>query len=250
MAPDDSASSRGVNAVAGGGMASGRVIAATLAAVLLAIWVVILQANRAERQSAINDAYRATSNLARAFDEHTVRTMRAADQVLFDIKRRYEAQRQAFDLVQYFEQNRLDNTLFVNAVISDAKGDVVLASTPVTRPVNLADREHVRVHAERDSGDFVISKPVLARVARRWTIVLTRRVNAPDGSFGGVVGVAIDPQYFASYYAQVDLGRDAVVALIGRDGIERARHAGDNRPPGPGRAQARTLQPTRARCAR
>ncbi len=52
---------------------------------------------------------------------------------------------------------------------------------------------------------------------------MSRRLNAPDGSFAGVLIVSLDPYYLARFYETVDLGVGGTVMLVGRDGIVRAR---------------------------
>ena len=92
----------------------------------------------------------------------------------------------------------------------------------------LGDREHFRVHATRDSDELFVGKPVLGRASGKWSIQLTRRINLPDGTFGGVVVISVDPFYFSTFDSQVDLGRDGVAMLAGRDGLVRARQSGDD----------------------
>ena len=53
--------------------------------------------------------------------------------------------------------------------------------------------------------------------------VVTRRVNKPDGTLMGIVGVAINPNYFSDVYKTVDLGQTGTLALVGLDGIIRTR---------------------------
>jgi hypothetical protein len=82
------------------------------------------------------------------------------------------------------------------------------------------------VHKATDSGAVFISKPVLGRASGKWSIQLTRRINHPDGSFGGVAVISVDPLCFTSFYNDVDVGEYGVITLIGLDGLVRGRRSG------------------------
>ena len=92
-------------------------------------------------------------------------------------------------------------------------------------PTSIKDREHFRVHSETDDDELFISKPVIGRVSGKASIHLSRRISAPDGSFSGIITIAIDPYYLARFYESVDLGKKGMVLLAGLDGIVRARVA-------------------------
>lgn len=68
-----------------------------------------------------------------------------------------------------------------------------------------------------------ISVPVQGRNSGKLSILITRRITAADGSFGGVIVVSIDPSCFSQFFNKVDLGPHGVVTLLGLDGIVRAR---------------------------
>ena len=59
-------------------------------ALLAVVWVVTLERISYEREEAIQDAIRHNSNLAVAFEEHTIRTLRGLDRVVRFIKREAE----------------------------------------------------------------------------------------------------------------------------------------------------------------
>ena len=231
MTTDTSASVRGTEPVKASRFfqhyLSGAIVAFAAAVVIL-LWTGVALLVHQERENAIEERKREIANLARAFSEHTLRTLNYIDQLSRLVTTQYQRQGIQFDMPRYFEENHVDNKLVINAVISDVTGLTVLGSQRTFQPANLADREHVKVHVEKDIGRLFIGKPVFARVAKRWSFIATRRVNKPDGSFGGVVGLAVDPFYFSTFYKQVDLGKDALVSLTGTDGIIRARILGDD----------------------
>ena len=203
-------------------------IVAFAAAVVILLWTAVALLVHQERENAIEQRKIENANLARAFAEHTLRTLNYIDQLSRLVTTQYQRLGMQFDMPRYFEENQVDDKLVINSVITDATGLTVLGSQRGFQPANLADREHVKVHVERDTGRLFIGKPVFARVAKRWSFIATRRVNNPDGSFGGVVGIAVDPFYFSTFYKQADLGKDSLVSLTGGDGIIRARIFGED----------------------
>lgn len=200
-----------------------------LALILVAsLWGAVLFKVAAEERAELITIERRTTNLARVFEEHTVRTLASVDQALLFVKFQYEKVGEALDIASAVEQGMIVNTLFNQVGVIDAQGIYSLSNLPGFKRVDLSDREHFRVHVEADSRSFFVSKPVLGRASGKWSVQLTRRINRPDGSFGGVAVISLDPFYFTSFYSDVDVGHHGVVTLVGTDGVVRARRAGDS----------------------
>jgi signal transduction histidine kinase len=203
-----------------------RTLLSLFMAILLAgLWGITLLQLRHAHDDAIADARRDARSMARVFDEHAIRTIEAADQAATYLRSRYQALGNRLDIVADLQQGLHPGPLYNLFTIVDAQGDTVLSSRPY-KPTNLADREHIQVHMQRDSGELYISKPVLGRVSKKWSIQMTRRINHADGSLKGVVVVSMDPYYFTRLYDEVDLGGNSSIALIGSDGVARARRVG------------------------
>lgn len=98
--------------------------------------------------------------------------------------------------------------------ITDATGMLIYGEdvTPGAQ-ISLADRPHfVRLRDDPNAG-LVISKPQVSRVNQKWVIVLARRIDQPDGSFGGMVFAAITLEHLSQTFSTLNVGAHGVVVL-------------------------------------
>jgi len=195
---------------------------------LCLIWTVCFYQISAERQIEISSAIRETGNYALAFNEHMERTILNADQMLLLIKDQYKKDGQDIDMSPYKKNGALWNSTYLLIGIADENGDWIISNQDPHIPSNLKDREHIKVHMQEDTGKLFISKPVIGRSSGKWSINMTRRINKVDGSYGGTVIVGVNPYYFTNFYQKVNLGKNSSIALMGLDGIIRARQSGAN----------------------
>ena len=192
------------------------------------LWSTVIVKLHAEHEAEIRDVMKDTANLARVFEEHTVRTFREADQTLQFIIDQYREHGNKIDLRRLAEDGPIINRIYTYISIIDEHGNLAAGSQPF-KPMNLADREHFQVHVAQDTGRLFISKPLVGRASGKQSIQLSRRINKPDLSFGGVAVVSVDPAYFSRFYSALDLGSRGLVNVTGReDKIIRARRAGND----------------------
>lgn len=198
------------------------------AALIGAVWIAALEVARTDREETINAAIDRNNNLAIAFEEYTARTIESADAVLRYMIREYLRNSSRFDMDQFVADYTIDIKAFTGVVLADENGRVsttVYQSKPA-KPVNVADREHFKVHRTQDSGKLFVGKPVIGRIRGKLVIPLTRRINKPDGSFGGVAMVLIEPSRFTDLLDNARLKNLDIITLTGTDGILRARLKG------------------------
>lgn len=179
-----------------------------------------------EKQLEYKNAINETANLTIALEENTIRTIKGLDQIAIFLKMQYEKEGKKIDIPGYIREGRFKDQPFLLLGVVDENGDMAVSSQEPFLKANFKDREHFQVHVNEDIGLY-ISKPVMGKVTGKWAIQLTRRINKPDGSFGGMVAVSADPFYFAEFYKKVNLGENSVVALVGLDGVLRVRQSGD-----------------------
>ena len=165
------------------------------------------------------------TNLVRVNEEHAVRTFRAADQTLSFMLAEYAVKQGKLDLAGMVASGVIDGSLFAQVGIIDAAGIFQLSNIPFASGLDLSDRPHFKIHQLTDTGALYISKAVLGRASGKWSIQLTRRINNPDGSFGGVAVVSVNAEYFSKFYAELVLPEKSAAVLVGLDGEIRVREA-------------------------
>ncbi|KWZ41154.1 MULTISPECIES: bifunctional diguanylate cyclase/phosphodiesterase [Burkholderia] len=198
----------------------------TLALALL--WVAIIARLSVEKESAYREAAASAAILSTALEQHTVKAIHQVDQITRFVKYEFEKSPAHFNLASTVEKGVVPSDTLIQVSLLDARGRLTAnTADPHPKPIDLSDREHFKVHAHRNDDDLYISKPVLGRVSRHWTLQMTRRLNHPDGSFAGVVVVSEDPTYFTNdFYNNATLGKDGVIAVISDTGAVLARSTG------------------------
>ncbi len=204
-------------------LVDGRVILCVLATLLLAyVWINSYFQLKTARNEALETVQRDTNNYARIIDEHAFRTILAADQASIFLANRYNELGNQLNLKEFAQSGMFVGDIIHQVAIIDGDGVLALSNLP-TKKINLSDREHFRVHREQDTARIFISKPILGRLSKKWSIQLSRRANKDDGGLNGVVVISLDPFYFTRFYEDIKLGPSDVIIIARDDGTVLAR---------------------------
>ncbi|MGO8952570.1 MAG: ATP-binding protein [Rhodomicrobium sp.] len=179
-----------------------------------------------QRESAEERAWNDTFNLSGAFEEQVRRVIDSIRGSMSLLKTRLAAEGSAFDLVDWIAHapEFAATTVQVAFVGPDGK----LVSTSLERkpkPMDLSDREHVRVHLNGAAGLF-IGKPVTGRISGQTTIQISDRVESADGRLAGVLVFSLSPEFLTTLHRSVQLGKTGSMILAGTDAVIRASFAG------------------------
>jgi len=198
--------------------------------IILFIGIVAVALVADQRQSALDRVSAHSANLSAAFEEQVRRVLDSVSGAMDLIVSRIEKEGPDFDLSQWAPL--VPGVAISTIQVSIIGPDGVLAASSLSKnpkPVDLSDREHFRVHRDSPNLGLFIGKPVLGRVSQQITIQVTRRLNAPDGSFGGVLVFSLNPDYLTSLHRHVDLGQTGNVTVVGLDSVIRARFKSNDR---------------------
>jgi len=188
------------------------------------VWLGLWHHLDTERQAFDRELASDTSNLALAFEENVARTAHEIDHLLKFMRRSYERDGFKDEWQSLVNDEYTVNKQTVQIAVIDAAG-IMITSTAMlhpSRPVDLSDREHFRVHRQSKDDALFISRPVIGRVSGKWSIQFTRPFWGPDGQFAGVLVVSLDPSYLSRAYRDLDLGKGGGLALLGTDDVVRA----------------------------
>jgi len=191
---------------------------------IVALWFAINQQLDTARKDAVRNARNDLTNLSLAFSEHIRSLAQGLDQALVGLREHWPDGRKDFEAAVQRYQDTVGRDYNIQIAVIDAGGLLAYSNlNPDAKPISLADREHFRVHRDSGVDRLFISKPVLGRVSKRWSIQFTRPIPLPDGSFGGVLVMSVAPEYFSDFYRRIGLGPDSAINLFRHSGEVLAR---------------------------
>jgi diguanylate cyclase (GGDEF)-like protein/PAS domain S-box-containing protein len=110
-------------------------------------------------------------------------------------------------------------------VIYDAEGDIINWSRAQPLPtLNISSRAYFQTFKSNPMSEPVLLESVRSYLIGKWTTVVARRLNMPDGTFLGVLVRRIDPESYQRYFASVALAEGAAISLFDREGKMLARY--------------------------
>ncbi len=189
------------------------------------IWVFVIAHVESDRRTTITNAITQNSNLAAAFEEQTLRTLKHIEAVARFVEHEYARRGDKIDLGKYIEDGVVDGKLISRLSLVDPHGDVVACGISGALKGG-AGRDRCSIPLAAVGAGLSIGKPVFNRTSGAWEIPMLRAVHANDALAGGAVAMAVNPAYFTSFYQLTDAAARGVAMLLGTDGAPRAVRTG------------------------
>jgi len=168
-------------------------------------------------------------NLAKSLAQHAEDTFNLADAILVDMVDRIEREGttpDAMAAMEGFFSERIQTLQALKVLtVYGEDGFVMSSSLPGHHKVNVKDQAFFRHHAASLETKWFFGPIIRDPLGTDWVLTLSRRLDKPDGSFGGVVQVSIPPRYFANFFGRIDLGASGSIVMIStQDGRVLSRY--------------------------
>jgi len=158
------------------------------------------------------------------FARHSAQVINQVDTLLkavrgFYLQSRALAATEAFINTLPFDKSTVDNIYFIGT-----QGEILISHDPAAKGLKVSDRDYFKFHQSNASDRLFIGPVESGVVTGKFHFRITRRINQPDGSFGGLFLATVVPEAFAHYYLELGSGGQISAALVGtQDHKLRAR---------------------------
>ncbi|MGO4221632.1 ATP-binding protein [Lysobacter sp. TAF61] len=193
-------------------------------------WIVTLGQITKDRNRALAEGYREANGLSRSFAEQTQHRLDDLDRMVRVVRQAYVADDADLDIIELLRSAGYVRPHRVQLGVVDAANRTMVGEVPVDKswlskvlPSGMPVVDRPRV-----------STPLPAHAGHPDTLVFTRPVRLPDGSFSGAAIASIRPDQILSnlrklnvgpmsrQFGTVELGPRDIAAILGLDGRVRA----------------------------
>jgi len=172
-------------------------------------------------------------NLANTVEENIRRTLDFYDRSMLGV--REEVTKPEVLALPPEVRNRVvfDKAVSVSGVstmtVADATGRIVMSSNPVlgASGMSISDRPYFTHHRDNLDPGLYISEPLISRLDNLAAVVLSRRIDNPDHSFGGIVVLSLKIRSLDELFNAVNLGDGGRITLLREDGVVLSRFPAD-----------------------
>lgn len=198
----------------------------TISILLISVgsWLLLLEKNRL-----LTDAKNETQTIARALEEHVLRTFSSVDLSL-QFTAHKVGQLGTLDILSPAEvvpilKEQVANLPFSRSIyLYDRKGKGhSTARGTNTRHLNGYEHEQIRFHLMGGDDRLFIGRAVKGPVTNQLNIPVSRQFRDSNNKLAGIIGCAVELSYFEQFYDSLKLLDGATFALVRADGAVLVR---------------------------
>lgn len=175
------------------------------------------------RESAIRQARVESKNISYSLDQNIQNSFNKADLALVSIAKiaavndliKLKNQDEKFKLLELYNKKLPDVFAFR---ITDKDGLAIFNTDDgIPSSFSVFDREYFQFHRTNPNSELFISKPIKSKFDGKQIITLSRRINARDQSFLGIVYAVIEMDHLREIISSIEVGLGGHISLISLD---------------------------------
>ncbi len=111
----------------------------------------------------------------------------------------------------------------MQVAVIDAEGYLKYSNLGSNEKVYLGDREHFSAHLNAAHPELFVSKPIMGRVSKKWSIQFSRPI-IQNGMFQGVMVLSVSPEYLYGTLSNLAQDLSDVILIVRASGEVMARN--------------------------
>lgn len=164
------------------------------------MWGITLSQLEEEKIATGKNAYEYAGSLSKAYAEQLARSIHQFDQITLNIKYYWETTDGDVRLEDQFLNGLYPAPTDYFVSIVDRDGKLLTSTLEIRKPHNYADSDWFKAHGSGQFQSTLAVTPEFGPRIGKPVIHFTRRLNASDGTFDGVVFVTVEPAYLTTFY--------------------------------------------------
>lgn len=163
------------------------------------LWTYTLSRSTTALEEAEADVKREAIASATSYAQQMRHMVEHIDQITLRLKYQWEKTASGVNLEDERTFGVFPASHMLYANIFDANGEVVTTTITGQRPASIAQQPYFLLHQTSCCAGLHIARPGPSTATGHPVVRFSRRLDRPDGSFGGVAVIAVEPPYFVSF---------------------------------------------------
>lgn len=191
------------------------------------VWGITLVKIGSDKAEVERNTLREAAQLSKAYAVQLSRSVDQIDQITRNLKYYWQTTHGALKLEDQLQQGLYPQSAQLYATIVDRNGTVITSTLNKVDAPNIADTDYFKAQQMNLANSLLINKPGMGRRSGKEVIRFTRRLEAADGAFDGVVIVSVEPAYLASFNDESSLGMGNFLSVRDQEGVLFASKTGE-----------------------
>jgi diguanylate cyclase (GGDEF)-like protein len=182
--------------------------------IIVTLWIWVAWTVHSEKAEIRNRAYVTAAAQARTYADQIGRSIGQLDYIMLSLQFHWQKNGGRLNLQEQLLAGLVPKGTQISLSMFDRNGELVTTTnSKVDANRGIASRDYFRVHATSASRKLAISKVMRSLLRDKDVIILSRRLDAPDGSFAGLIVASIDPAFLVSFVDETNIGVDGFVSI-------------------------------------